>query len=706
MKMLMYFYYHQDQLVTRQNLIEEVWCSNYISDEAINIGVSRLRKLLTGKREDFIATIRGKGYQFRLNPEVTFEVKNTNPPKTEIAQEPPAPTPTTNIRNRLTSPWLMGLVGLLALLVVMLWLFNKPPTTSDSLPLKFPLPIELNVSVLDMAEPGYQQSLLGSLKNQLRQSQKLKLNDTAANRYVIAIDVTDIAKSSNIRVSISNKALALHYSTNLGFDQSAQLKEIAAELSAYIRLMLIHDKKHHDLLDAYNPLSYREIEQLVKARMYTYWGSDESFSYAFDVVSNLSKKYPDMPQLNGLMSKLFDMNITHDDSDIITQNNLALNKAKAALATDPSNFDALTSAFSYHRDQAQLRDKAIEYAQALQYHHREHPKGWRNQLLLMIDSATPCNDIQDFVRSVPKGVFKPLRLKVIERILKSCINEMPGQAIYDQLSFQPNSKKDKAILNNLVLFKVQHDQQWLPQNQSKYGLTGPMYNTIHLIFSLKKEDRINADAYLQKIEQNQNGYWLWYAQLYLSLYAESQQGASHKEKQLWQDAYYQILQRDSEIFFAAMLSKMGSTVRRERMHQYLMERPYFTISITNRKESIAKMIILHLSGQIEKSQKIASLLYQQLENNYQTSPASFRFWQLGSFHLIAKMYCGQPCNTSKQTSAEYFEKMFSRHHIWWQDDLILMQHILKPWPQTSLVQSYLQKISDDLDRVQLAQGIR
>ena len=55
---------HQDQVVTRDQLIELVWKNRFVDDRTINATVSRLRKVLGGDKDEFIKTHPKVGYSF------------------------------------------------------------------------------------------------------------------------------------------------------------------------------------------------------------------------------------------------------------------------------------------------------------------------------------------------------------------------------------------------------------------------------------------------------------------------------------------------------------------------------------------------------------------------------------------------------------------------------------------------------------------
>ena len=67
--LLIFFSRHPNQILSREQLIEEVWGIDYDgSDRAVDLSVKRIRQLLRdwSMEEGEVATIRGSGYQFRV----------------------------------------------------------------------------------------------------------------------------------------------------------------------------------------------------------------------------------------------------------------------------------------------------------------------------------------------------------------------------------------------------------------------------------------------------------------------------------------------------------------------------------------------------------------------------------------------------------------------------------------------------------------
>lgn len=65
-ELLAYFCQHTDQIISRDQLIEQVWLGRFVTDNAVSKVITKLRKILADdvKKPRFIATFPKKGYKF------------------------------------------------------------------------------------------------------------------------------------------------------------------------------------------------------------------------------------------------------------------------------------------------------------------------------------------------------------------------------------------------------------------------------------------------------------------------------------------------------------------------------------------------------------------------------------------------------------------------------------------------------------------
>lgn len=78
-KILSYLILNKESIITRQDLIDDVWCQHYVDDNAINRAISELRKVLKSEKQRSIVvkTHYRKGYSFFLEPEIIYHEDGT-----------------------------------------------------------------------------------------------------------------------------------------------------------------------------------------------------------------------------------------------------------------------------------------------------------------------------------------------------------------------------------------------------------------------------------------------------------------------------------------------------------------------------------------------------------------------------------------------------------------------------------------------------
>lgn len=79
-KILSYLILNKESIITRQDLIDDVWCQHYVDDNAINRAISELRKALKSDKQRglVVKTHYRKGYRFFLEPEIIHYEKGTS----------------------------------------------------------------------------------------------------------------------------------------------------------------------------------------------------------------------------------------------------------------------------------------------------------------------------------------------------------------------------------------------------------------------------------------------------------------------------------------------------------------------------------------------------------------------------------------------------------------------------------------------------
>ncbi|QTL36468.1 winged helix-turn-helix domain-containing protein [Pseudoalteromonas viridis] len=107
-RLLCYFIINNDQIITRQDLVDDVWCQKYVDDNAINRAMSELRKLLKSELQQGIVvkTHYRKGYSFFLEPEIIYHSEQAQEGTVAVAPQPaqkdPAPISSHSVQPKRT----------------------------------------------------------------------------------------------------------------------------------------------------------------------------------------------------------------------------------------------------------------------------------------------------------------------------------------------------------------------------------------------------------------------------------------------------------------------------------------------------------------------------------------------------------------------------------------------------------------------------
>ncbi|AOT10085.1 winged helix-turn-helix domain-containing protein [Pseudoalteromonas luteoviolacea] len=92
-RLLCYLIINNEQIITRQDLVDDVWNQNYVDDNAINRAMSELRKILKSDKQRgiVIKTHYRKGYSFFLEPDIIYHAN-------EDPRSPSEPNPDKNVK--------------------------------------------------------------------------------------------------------------------------------------------------------------------------------------------------------------------------------------------------------------------------------------------------------------------------------------------------------------------------------------------------------------------------------------------------------------------------------------------------------------------------------------------------------------------------------------------------------------------------------
>lgn len=79
-ELLVYFCQHQNQIISKERLLDDVWHGRYVSDNTVSKLITKLRKVLQddARNPEFIVTVPKRGYRFVADAERIQEKPHTN----------------------------------------------------------------------------------------------------------------------------------------------------------------------------------------------------------------------------------------------------------------------------------------------------------------------------------------------------------------------------------------------------------------------------------------------------------------------------------------------------------------------------------------------------------------------------------------------------------------------------------------------------
>ena len=133
-KLLSYFIENDGRIISRKELVENIWQQSFVDDNAINRAISELRKALKSTKQpgQSIKTHYRKGYSLFLPlcpPPKESKIQPQNL-KTNITPEALPAQPLTKSLQRKYSSWLF--IVALILITAALWLYSEPAKTTST----------------------------------------------------------------------------------------------------------------------------------------------------------------------------------------------------------------------------------------------------------------------------------------------------------------------------------------------------------------------------------------------------------------------------------------------------------------------------------------------------------------------------------------------------------------------------------------------
>lgn len=714
-RLLQYFLDNPGKVIARAELIEQVWQTNFVSDNAINRTISVLRKELGGDTNYYITTIPKKGYCF-VHPEPPDETPLTQANET-ISEKPITKTAKPSAIKPTKIHWLAG--GFLATLVLLLlWRMDGAFISNETQTPAIRTGLEvINIAVVPFAsssnEPNQQllaDGLTEEVINLLTRIPGLVVFDvkpekTAVNsknnaQYLLQGTVRKRGRQIRVSVKLVNTSSGAYLFSTV-FDRPLEdifvvQQNIAAQVGAALKLSLLHKVRYMDYhSSALQKIDYLGVEQLVIAHARLNTNNDSSIGQGTDLLFSLNQRYPQTPEIMGLLAWAYYISGNTAQQSEFNPRHHSTKMAKAALQLDPTNLNALKVLYYYYSNQAEFREQAYAISERIVTLHPGRQSAWRTRLHLMINTMRPCQEILTFVKSIPQGVFTDHRLKIINHILAVCLQEKPLEALADLKTNTDQKTINKAINNNLYLFNIRHDMAYSSLRARIRRKPTQASLTDYYLLQLAAGAQIDAADTKKWIENK--GAWGNLISIYNTLYGlPVTHNISDDPLSYSKLAPFHIVHQVA----AALITQAKQTGDNSTITRYQSQAAPFAINLFNRLETIALMMLQHHQGLYSQSQLTAKKLFDKLAVYHQNHPQSFTFWSLGSDFIIAKFYCGAQCKfpinkAATGSSGDVLRQLFKPNHPWWMDDIGFMKVALSPWLNEPIVAQYLNLIEQD-----------
>ena len=463
-------------------------------------------------------------------------------------------------------------------------------------------------------------------------------------------------------------------------DVFAIQEEISEQVASALKLTLVH--KNNQYNSALKRLDYIAIEQLVVARAQLSELDERSVKKALRILEKLNQQYPNTAEIIGLLAYGNMATITSSgDSDVDIQSITGL--AKKALALNPTNLDALFTRIVFESSDVSSRAKTKQLLNDMIRYHPGKVDSYNLMLSYLAETVAPCKELQDFVNSVPSGIFNDAATQAVNHRLDLCLDSK----IIPHLG-EPISQELQGQLDYFSMILGSFDDNTFTI-MSRFVEQNP--NQRNLIFLLTLQLDMGAFNAAEQtsslLDYSSLSYGRVFATIDAYMYSQSTNDMPSEFVEFFQQAY----KNSPRLDIASALVKQAMDMESfELVTDYLAGVPDFPIEVMNHKESLGLILLQYHAGKVAQSQQTAIKLLEVLNQYRQQNPESYFFYGLARMHFIAAFYGGDFEQASKVLSSG-----FSDNYTYWLDDIALMRIALSPWVEHPTAVEYLNRIEKD-----------
>ncbi len=723
-RLVEFFIHHPGQIISRKTLAEQVWCTEHISDEAINRSISILRKSLANHRNTFIVTVPRQGYRFSIPKDLRFKYQplNDSTPQPTIPQptipQPAMPQQTALDTQRVNTGyfvqfnrWAVAFVCLSACLIggLTFWWFNAPvKNDSDIVAAKssYIVMIPFEQVAGDQQQQQFADGLSELILNNLTRIKGLMVADKGAafrpsdEKADEKIDVTSVAKKlgvdyvlkgtirkngQNLRVVaqlLEVKTQTYLFSTV--FEQKLNdvfllQQKISQNVATAVKLSFDPRPNQQQYYNALSKLSYVSLEKLINARAKVHQQIEPALKSAVDTLQALNQQYPHNSEIMGLLAYASSVLASIGAVDESYSRQTEVELAQEALTLDPANIDALMTLYSYYDDFADLRDKNVWITGQMLHYHPGRVTAYKLRLDQLSLNRQPCETIQQFFHTLPANIYSSAKVEAYKTVIDSCFSPMDWAA-FDQAQ--------RRLINRAVhRFELHRDMKFAGLSQLALRYPNQRFSSQMYRFELAMGANEAAAQSGAAIDHSKGGYWSWLSTVYATLHDQP----IEKKPSDFIDFVHRVFRSAPDPYYVAALTlELSKTDNKQILADFLAKVPPFKINMSTYWEAIGLMVLQYHGGEIKQAQDTAQKLLVILTRYRAEDPQSYQFWSLAQVHLMSAMYAGQT-----EQAEQILNSGFAANEAWWLHDSGLIRAILLPWADTDVVKAYMQRIEDD-----------
>ncbi|MFT6910764.1 MAG: TolB-like protein [Oleiphilaceae bacterium] len=455
-------------------------------------------------------------------------------------------------------------------------------------------------------------------------------------------------------------------------DVFALQEEISNQIAAALNLtLMLKDERYTSALST---LDYLAVEELVKARGILGQYTESASKEAYDIAFRLNEKFPDTPEILGLMAYAAMLHSSTGSLLISNDNNVEL--AKMALSSDRKNYDALRTLAGSYDDHANTYNEAEGIYNELIRYYPAAARPYTGMLYFLQGTLTDCRTIQRFLQSVPDGVFDSQTQQRYESDMEKCLSPV----VVDET----HSSDDGKSLTNTDGFE--RLQGLVKSNPNQRFLSS--YHKVLLSNGAKQ----TAATIRKKIDLSTQSFWQM--DVYMSLYMHDIEADILPFDLI--PALEEIYRNGSHTDYAIALAKQAyDEGRQEELKAYIDKVPAFVLSTRTLPETTGLIVMQRYAGETELSRKNASKIFNILTEYKKSHPESYQYYGLNFDTFEYAFYSG-----NGQMAAKILAEDFPNDFPYWLLNEKELEFVFMPFKDSPTVIEFLKRInvSDELMR--------